>query len=60
MEGFAVLRAATIADIPAIEVRAIANEIEETDRARWQFDMAFDAITGLTPQLVAEILRCVN
>ena len=57
MEGFAVLRAATIADIPAIEVRVISNEIEESDRGRWQFDLAFDTIARITPQLVAELLR---
>lgn len=60
MEGFAVLRAAALADIPAVEVRAISNEIEETDRGRWQFDLAFETITSATPQLVTELLRCVN
>ncbi|WP_310569077.1 hypothetical protein [Gemmatimonas sp.] len=52
MEGFGVLRAAQLAGVPAIEVRAISNEIEEPDRARWHFDAAFAAITGVTPQLV--------
>lgn len=60
MEGFAVLRAAALADIPAIEVRVISNEIEEADRARWQFDLGFDTIASITPQLVAELARCVN
>ena len=60
MEGFAVLRAAALANIPAIEVRAISNEIEETDRGRWHFDLAFDTIVRITPRLVAEFLRCVN
>jgi futalosine hydrolase len=59
MEGFAVLRAAQRAGIPAIEVRAISNEIEERDRARWHFDQAFAAITAATPTLVAAILRSV-
>jgi futalosine hydrolase len=52
MEGFGVLRAAQLAGVPAIEVRAISNEIEEADRARWHFDAAFASITGATPQLV--------
>ena len=52
MEGFGVLRAAQLAGVPAIEVRAISNEIEESDRARWHFDAAFAAITAITPQLV--------
>lgn len=52
MEGFAVLRAAERAGIPALEVRAISNAIEETDRARWEFERAFAAITAVTPALV--------
>jgi futalosine hydrolase len=55
MEGFGVLRAAAIARIPVIEIRAISNEIEEEDRARWQFVNAFAAITTATPLIVAEI-----
>ncbi|WP_396213982.1 hypothetical protein [Gemmatimonas sp.] len=60
MEGFSVLRAAQRAGVPAIEVRAISNDIEEDDRARWHFATAFDAITTVTPTLVAtmqEFLR---
>ncbi len=60
MEGFSVLRAAQLAGIPAVEVRAISNDIEEEDRARWYFATAFDAITTVTPTLVAtmqEFLR---
>lgn len=60
MEGFAVLRAAQLAGVPAIEVRAIANEIAEPDRARWRFDEAFAAIVGATPPLVADLVRCVS
>jgi nucleoside phosphorylase len=57
MEGFAVLRAADLAGIPAIEVRSISNEIEERDRTRWHFDHAFAAITAITPRLVDAIAR---
>lgn len=57
MEGFAVLRAAEVAGIPAIEVRSISNEIEERDRTRWHFDHAFAAIMAITPRLVDEIAR---
>ena len=60
MEGFAVLRAAQRAGVPALEVRAISNAIEETDRAHWAFDTAFAAITAATPRLVAELRRCVS
>lgn len=60
MEGFGVLRAAALAGVPAIEVRAISNEIEEGDRARWHFAAAFAAITAATPRLVDEVAQCVN
>lgn len=55
MEGFAVLRAAQRAGILAIEVRAISNEIEELDRARWHMAEACTAITVITPRLVDAI-----
>lgn len=57
MEGFAVLRAAQLAGVSAMEVRAISNDIEETDRARWHFDAAFAAIADAAPALVTELLR---
>jgi futalosine hydrolase len=60
MEGFGVLRAAQLAGIPAIEVRAISNSIEEHDREQWHFDEAFAAITALTPRLVATLLQHVT
>lgn len=60
MEGFAVLRAAALAGIPAIEVRVISNRIEEADRAKWQLEEAFAAITGITPMLVAEVIACAR
>jgi futalosine hydrolase len=52
MEGFAVLRAAQLAGVPALEVRAIANEIEEPDRARWRLDEALAALESALPLLV--------
>jgi nucleoside phosphorylase len=60
MEGFAVLRAAQLAGIPAIEIRSISNEIEEADRARWHFAQAFAAITAVTPMLVSAIERQIE
>jgi futalosine hydrolase len=60
MEGFGVLRAAELAGVPAVEVRAVANEIEEPDRALWRFDEAFEAIAAATPRLLLEIDRCVS
>jgi|LauGreDrversion4_2_1035121.scaffolds.fasta_scaffold03851_10 nucleoside phosphorylase len=55
MEGFGVLRAAERLGVPAIEVRAISNDIEEVDRTRWAFDTAFTAITAATPHLVSAL-----
>jgi futalosine hydrolase len=60
MEGFAVLRAAALAGVPALEVRAISNAIEEADRGRWKFDEAFAAIVGATPALVREVAACLG
>ncbi len=59
MEGFGVLRAAAHAGIPAIEVRAIANDIEEADRGRWHVDAAFQAIVAATPALVDAVAAAV-
>jgi futalosine hydrolase len=60
MEGFGVLRAAELAGVPAVEVRAIANEIEAADRATWRFEEAFAAIAAATPRLLEEIELCVS
>ena len=53
MEGFAVLRACELAGVPAVEVRVVANEIGEPDRALWRFDEAFAALAELLPRLAA-------
>jgi len=60
MEGFGVLRAAQRSGVPAIEVRAISNAVEEPDRTKWRFDDAFAAIAEATPLLVAGIAPCVR
>ena len=52
MEGFAVLRACALADVPAIEVRAISNEISENDRARWRIGRALEALGDALPRLL--------
>lgn len=44
MEGFAVLRAAAAAGVPCVELRAISNMIEETDRACWDFPVGLQAV----------------
>jgi futalosine hydrolase len=60
MEGFGVLRAAQQAGIPALEVRVIANAIEETDRARWHFAEAFAEVTRATPLLVRALREALD
>lgn len=55
MEGFGVLRAAALADVPALEVRAISNEIGEPDRSRWRIDDAIASLAVVVPGLVAAI-----
>lgn len=57
MEGFAVLRAAELAGVPAVEVRAVSNEIDEPDRTRWRFDEALSALEVALPRLLAELQR---
>jgi nucleoside phosphorylase len=55
MEGFAVLRAAELAGIPAVEVRAVSNDVAEADRSLWRFDDALAALAGALPRLLAEL-----
>lgn len=38
MEGFAVLRAAEIAGVPAVEIRGISNIVGDRSRSEWNFD----------------------
>jgi futalosine hydrolase len=55
MEGFAVLRAAELAGVPALEVRAISNDVDEPDRALWRFDAALAALDDALPRLLEEL-----
>jgi predicted 5'-methylthioadenosine/S-adenosylhomocysteine nucleosidase len=51
MEGFGVLRACELAGVPAVELRAISNSPDETDRALWRFDDAFAALADALQRL---------
>jgi futalosine hydrolase len=51
MEGFAVLRAAMQARIPAVELRVISNVVE-ADRGSWRIDEALEALGGALERLV--------
>jgi len=57
MEGYAVLRAAALAGVPALEVRALANEVAEPDRARWRFDDAKALLAATLPGLIEALSR---
>ena len=55
MEGFAVLRAAALAEVPAIEVRVVSNEVAEPDRSLWLIDEALEALAGALPRLLSAL-----
>jgi nucleoside phosphorylase len=55
MEGFGVLRACELAGVPAVEVRAISNELGEPDRSRWELDRGLEALTTALPLLLAAL-----
>lgn len=55
MEGFAVLRACALAGVPAVEVRAISNEIGEEDRGLWELERALAVLHAALPRLVAAL-----
>ena len=57
MEGFAVLRAAAVAGVPALELRAVSNAVEETDRGAWRIDEALEALRAALPPVLAELER---
>jgi nucleoside phosphorylase len=57
MEGFAVLRAASLAGVPAVEVRVVSNEVGEADRTRWRLDDALSTLAGIVPRLVSYLQR---
>jgi futalosine hydrolase len=52
MEGFAVLRAAELAGVPAVEVRAVSNFVDQPDRARWRIDDALAALADAVRRLL--------
>jgi nucleoside phosphorylase len=52
MEGFSVLRACELSGVPALELRAIVNEIDERDRRRWRFSEGLEVLRGVVPLLL--------
>jgi nucleoside phosphorylase len=51
MEGFAVLRAAAAAGIPALELRSISNAFD-AERGAWRIDAAVEALARATAILI--------
>jgi futalosine hydrolase len=60
MEGFGVLRAASLAGVRGVEVRAISNELGEDDRARWAVEDALATLGRALPPLLDAIRRVVE
>jgi futalosine hydrolase len=54
MEGFAVLRAAALAGVPAVEVRVVSNLVED-DRAAWRLEDALGVLDGVLPLLIGSL-----
>jgi nucleoside phosphorylase len=52
MEGFGVLRACELAGVPAVEVRAVSNELGEGDRALWMIRRGLEALADALPRLL--------
>jgi futalosine hydrolase len=55
MEGFAVLRAAERAGVPAIEVRGISNRVGSRDRSGWDFDAGLAGLARVMHALFVSI-----
>ena len=51
MEGFGVLRACELAGVPALELRAISNSPDESDRSKWKFEDAFELLGATLDRL---------
>jgi nucleoside phosphorylase len=57
MEGYAVLRAAALAGVPAVEVRVLANAIGEPDRSAWRIADALEELAAHLPALIEAVER---
>ena len=55
MEGFGVLRACALAGVPAVEVRAISNDLGEGDRQRWIILRGLEVLDQALPALLAAL-----
>jgi len=59
MEGFAVLRACELAGVPALEVRAISNRVDDP-RAEWRLAEALELLESAVPRLLDAVTRALH
>jgi futalosine hydrolase len=57
MEGFAVLRAAQVALVPAIEIRGVSNIVGSRANNGWNFDAGAEAAVATTDALIDVLLE---
>ena len=55
MEGYAVLRAAALAGVAAVEVRVLSNAVGDPDRSRWRLDDAKAVLADALPHLIEAV-----
>jgi len=55
MEGFAVLRAAMLAGVPALEVRGISNYVDDRARGEWDFSAGTTALRAALEAVLGRI-----
>jgi futalosine hydrolase len=60
MEGFAVLRAAELAGVPAVEVRVVSNRPQDADRGLWRIEDALARLNEVIPRVVEEVRAWVR
>jgi futalosine hydrolase len=53
MEGFGVASAATMAELPFVEIRAISNVVGPRDRESWRIGEALDVLATVGQTLAA-------
>ena len=54
MEGFAILRAAALAGVPAIELRGVSNIVGPREEGGWDFDAGARAVSALLDRFLDE------
>ena len=57
MEGFGVLRACALGGVPAVEVRAISNDLGEGDRERWRIHRGLEVLNEAVPLMLETLAQ---